>query len=309
MGEASTVYNGSDAARSGGACHVMASECLPLRKTLYLLRHGEAAHNVAEAQARASAAARAKASGHAEGSKAFEAIVKAARQAVLGHCQFLDAALSERGSEQCVCARAAFGPQTSTGEHLPMPTAVLVSPLRRTLQTAAAIFPNHPKVHVCELLRERRTGLPCDEKNLQREVPCAELTFAEKLGPQEGVADAIEDAVALRARTARLVELLRLIEDEVVCIITHKGYLRELEQGPLGRPSAVDFGTAELRVVHVRLGADGGMTSEVCIKAASPGLDLGGHQAVNDPSPSDHVPRSSIQAKQRMKTLEWIMAV
>merc|ERR1719343_922506 len=50
------------------------------------------------------------------------------------------------------------------------PQVVMVSPLERTLQTAALIFPGHPNTHVVEALRERRTGLPCDERKRAEEV-------------------------------------------------------------------------------------------------------------------------------------------
>ena len=45
-----------------------------------------------------------------------------------------------------------------------------MSPLQRALQTAALMFPQHRAVHVCDLLRERCTGFPCDERSAEQEI-------------------------------------------------------------------------------------------------------------------------------------------
>lgn len=311
MAGAAAVVSGASEPCRGGEARSAAP-----RKTVYLVRHGEAVHNIAEARARAQAADQAAVSGHAKGSKAYEAMVKAARQAILDKPEFLDAPLSKHGWEQCARAGIAMKGLVAGAQRLPMPTAVLVSPLRRTLESAAALFPKHPKVHICELLRERRTGLPCDEGS-GFEPGHLQLTFGQNLGPQEGVAAVAEDASALRLRTARLAELLWAVEDETLCIVTHKGYLRELEQGPLGRPWAKEFDTAEVRIFEVTLRGDGGMdASEVhghaAAAATSPAQTQTGQvQAApdNEEAAPGLAPLASCGRKYGMKLVDWVMAV
>ena len=41
--------------------------------------------------------------------------------------------------------------------------------------------------------------------------------------------------------------------------MTHKGWLREFERGPLGRPNATEFGNCELRAFQLTIG-EGGIT-------------------------------------------------
>ena len=38
-------------------------------------------------------------------------------------------------------------------------------------------------------------------------------------------------------------KLLQGTDADSVCIVTHKGFLRELERGPLGQPEASEFST------------------------------------------------------------------
>lgn len=44
----------------------------------------------------------------------------------------------------------------------------------------------------------------------------------------------------MRARTGLLAGLLEAVPEASVALVTHKGYLRELERGPLGRPDATE---------------------------------------------------------------------
>ena len=49
------------------------------------------------------------------------------------------------------------------------PSAVPSSPQRPELgRTSTVRFPEHQEVHVCDLLRERCTGFPCDERRHER---------------------------------------------------------------------------------------------------------------------------------------------
>ena len=48
-------------------------------------------------------------------------------------------------------------------------------------------------------------------------------------------------------------------EHETIAIVTHKGWLREFERGPLQRPAAEEFGNLECRVFRIEFGAQKGM--------------------------------------------------
>lgn len=67
----------------------------------------------------------------------------------------------------------------------------------------------------------------------------------------------LEDSCSLRRRTSMLGEMLQGVEDEVLCLITHKAWLRELERGPFGREMATEFETGEIRVYAVTVEPDG----------------------------------------------------
>jgi broad specificity phosphatase PhoE len=274
-------------------------------KMLYLVRHGEAAHNVLEKEAQRQAAVEAEALGYSKGSDSYKAMLEMARKAVLNDDNQEDPELSPAGSTQALGTRKELARLTSENhlsERLPEPTLVLVSPLRRTLQTAALVFPNHPQVCVHTLVQERQTGLACDtpgslvHASRQKEFAfmdfCVALTSEARLrigsSPKAGIERAscsqrelgsktstgdirrthsdsciaeIEDSRKLRQRTTRIIDYLRTCEDNVICVVSHKGYLRELERGPLGRPEAVEFGTGEIRVYKVLLRPDGAVAA------------------------------------------------
>mgnify|MGYP001400674507 FL=1 len=247
-----------------------------------------------------------------------------------------DAALSPAGKSGACDASAEIAELIRGG--LPAPTLVLASPLKRALQTASLVFPDHENVRVREELRERRTGLPCDERssaksmanvfnrmrfsmvpprdnsaslrssqfasiddigkgeNSLHEVPTlGEPTMSPNNGPRRTSVEPIpktlstmslpistpENSVGSRSSSPfkfqglfvkeeksdvrkRSEQLLRLLHAEAewkhhesIAIVTHKGYLREFERGPLGRPDAEEFGNCEVRVFRLELGAKG----------------------------------------------------
>jgi len=274
-------------------------------KTVYLIRHGEALHNVLEQQAKHGAAAEAHALGLSKGTAQFNALVVEARRRVLNDETLADAELTPAGEAQAEDARRDVE-MLAAKYGLPLPTRVLVSPLQRALQTAGIIFPDHPCVQVHSELRERRTGLPCDQPSspkMMKNSPSfssfdfsdilseEEATYSEEgirggfFEQEEGIRveetgcmmtgrrvqnrsissmsdiDGLEDASQLRLRTFQLIDLLSKLEDEALCVVTHKGYLRELERGPFGQSKAPEFGTAEVRVYDVLLSTDGLATS------------------------------------------------
>jgi len=237
-----------------------------VHKTVFFVRHGQALHNVVEEHVKDRAAREAKTCGYAKVSEQFQAMVKQARVAALSDETLRDAALSELGKAQLLETKRRLERMTSGPQSLHKPTAVLVSPLFRTLQSAAILFPEHPDVHVCKVIRERNTGLPCDACSDQSRVSFhfPHVDFDKDLFVQcESNSirgdDCEEDAAALRQRTADLAQALRAVEDETVAVVSHKAFLRELERGPLHHVDAKEFKPAELRVFDVALWPDGSM--------------------------------------------------
>ena len=118
-------------------------------KTIYFVRHAEAVHNAQEQVIQQVMSPRS---------------ATTARENLLLDPQFVDAALTVRGEQQVEESRRSFDTAGCV-----QPTLVLVSPLQRTVQTALKLFPRRP-IRASELVRERRTGRPCDERR-----PAAEL--------------------------------------------------------------------------------------------------------------------------------------
>lgn len=112
---------------------------------------------------------------------------------------------------------------------------VLVSPLRRALETATDLFYNNymgvdpPLFLAVEALREKRTGLECDERSsvveLQREFPHVNFLDVERGHP---IVPTGEDNAAVRSRgQALLGHRLASVPGDYLAIVSHKGWLRE----------------------------------------------------------------------------------
>jgi len=266
-----------------------------VKKLVYLVRHGQALHNVLEDEAKKSAAADAEESGIAKGSPEYDRLVKGARTAVLHDIALMDAELTEVGKAQALDAKMQIQELASGAWNLPQPTGVLVSPLQRALQTADVMFPGHPNVRVHDVLRERVTGFPCDTPSpvmgcrIKKKKSFSLMDFADSpshdlLPPLDDEKESprtpstvgtpcaefeLEDAFKLRQRTAQLAEVLRKTEDQVICVVTHKGFLREIERGPFGQVAATEFGNAEVRAYEVSLGCDGSMEASLVYQRGS----------------------------------------
>lgn len=79
-----------------------------------------------------------------------------------------------------------------------------------------------------------------------------------------GTTKFIEDKTMLRERTKKLFDMLSQTTSRSICLIGHKGYLRELERGPLGQTDAELFRNCEIRVYRLELEAtDNNTNSEV----------------------------------------------
>ena len=261
--------------------------------TLYLIRHGEAAHNILEKAAKQEALENCIEEGYDPDSPETLARMDAARQAVLHDDNLFDACLSDQGKAEAQDASRRLR-EIVQNHDLPFPEHVLVSPLTRTLETANLIFPQSHDIHVREELRERQTGKPPDTRSpstsLMRRKTfarfsmdqlrqsslsklCGNITSLEEMQERNPEDDDLvyqqssneytmdgtpeeEDKYMLRDRTNKLLDLLANTEESTVAVVTHKGYLRELERGPFDDPSAKEFKNCEIRVYQVKLNDD-----------------------------------------------------
>lgn len=58
----------------------------------------------------------------------------------------------------------------------------------------------------------------------------------------------VEDKHQLRERTRKLFDLIAESNHDVIAVVTHKGFLRELERGPFAQVDATEFKNCEVRV-------------------------------------------------------------
>ena len=251
--------------------------------TLYAVRHGEAIHNIREKEAKNEAEAAILAENSRCSKEEVTEAKEASRQVALHDPGLHDAPLSDAGKAGALEVREII--QTLITSGLPKPTLVLTSPLQRALQTTALLFPSHDNVRVREELRERKTGLPCDERSsameMSRRGSFRNMRFSqvpkratsmvelakEVLGAGSSSApsqresstdEEVEQKADVRKRSEQLFALLgRYRKHGAVAIVTHKGWLREFERGPLGRTNAAEFGNLEVRVFTLQLGPGG----------------------------------------------------
>ena len=260
--------------------------------TLFLIRHGEASHNIEEKIASARAKDEAIQDGLSQDDAEVLRRMEQARVQVLDDPRLFDAPLTDRGKDEARQCRAQL---RSLGEKFSRPTQVLVSPLQRALQTADLVFPDHANIHVREELRERITGHACDSRHhthtlrkrksfkrfsmrrLQlgsilhrRSMPqfvlnddtedgdkikldAASAANAVHLMSSAPTVNAAEDSSKLRERTKLLFDMLLEHEDTSVAVVSHKAYLRELERGQFGITDSPLFGNCEVRVYEVQI--------------------------------------------------------
>ena len=274
---------------SGGSQSIIRQES---SKTLilYLIRHGEASHNVLEKIAKTRAKEECIAEGYAPDSPEVKQAMEEARKGVLHDTNLFDASLSDLGRDEATTASKQLQELVAQKGLIP-PEEILVSPLTRTLETADLIFPDHANIRVREELRERQTGLPPDSRRstaslrrrptfhrfsmsrirlqsiLNFELPqFAKLFLGDDSDKDDDflncdssntmIEESEEDKQMLRKRTEKLFELLGESDYSSLAIVTHKGYLRELERGQFEQPDAKEFNNCEVRVYRVTMGAD-----------------------------------------------------
>lgn len=133
---------------------------------LYLIRHGEAEHNIEEKKAMDEARQKAmEEEGMAEDDPRIHERMEAARKAVLNDVLLRDAKLSAQGKIEAEKARDKLQQIIQDDNGLEKPDYVLVSPLTRTLETCDILFPDNHNIHVREEICERRTGKPPDTQS------------------------------------------------------------------------------------------------------------------------------------------------
>lgn len=236
------------------------SSGLHRRRTLYLIRHGEAVHNVREAEAQY----RAKLEAQALNLSPEETYLKLedARKAVLQDASLRDAALTERGRQQARDCGQRVQALINQGRIHP-PTQAMVSPLTRTLETCQIILDTlqpDVKAHIREELKERQTQYPPDRAKSRRSIFLYSqandrfvMDHIETLSKEDTDEEAKvrESKEMLRERASNLFDLVMEMDHRHIMIVGHKGYLRELERGLLGLEDSPLFDNAELRVYRV----------------------------------------------------------
>lgn len=269
---------------------------------LYLIRHGEAEHNIKEKTAMAEALRSSLLEGLEDDHPETQRRMECARKSALNDTTLKDAHLSDQGRREAEQARDDLR-NTIADNDLPQPNYIFVSPLTRTLETCDIIFPGHGDIHVRDALAERRTGKPPDTRSsasslirrpqfrhfsmehlrvqsIEKKLEEAQKESIEQGGHREivlvGEHDTWEkfrqqnyelyeeDKQELRKRTEQLFTMLTETSSESIACVTHKGYLRELERGPFGQPEAATFKNCEIRVYRLRMSRASGtlMTAE-----------------------------------------------
>jgi len=195
---------------------------------IYFVRHAEAEHNVKEKEAVREVIK------HGGGKKEQEL----ARKNILQNSVLRDAPLSQHGTLEAkhTCCDLDYLMSAGDVRYQP-PKVVLVSPLRRALMTATLLFyhpengNNNPQFLAVEALREKRTGLACDErhdvKTLQNEFPHINFDNVQRGLPVVPIG---EDNSAVKARAKKFMEerLPHFSNFGFVAVVSHKGWLREM---------------------------------------------------------------------------------
>ena len=261
--ETHLVDENADSCRSTSGDHqkileVQDSLGLHRRRTLYLVRHGEAAHNVKEAAAQ-------------KAEKETYERMEEARQNVLKDSSLRDAPLTDMGKQQAVECAQRIQEIIEQGNLHP-PSEAMVSPLTRTLETCDILLDQLQlndaiKAHVRPELQERQTQYPPDTarcrqsllkySKLNDNLSLSKFHFSGSIDYEvtkndvETESQVRESKEMLRERASKLFHLLMEMDHRHILIVSHKGYLRELERGLLGLTDSPLFKNAEARVYRV----------------------------------------------------------
>jgi broad specificity phosphatase PhoE len=225
------------------------SRGLHRRRTLYLIRHGEAEHNVLEKAAQDTAKAEAEKLGLSP-SETWERMEEA-RKAVLDDVKLRDARLTEKGREQARAAATKLERIVAEGKAHP-PTEAMCSPLTRCLETCQILLENYQiRAHIRQELQERQTLYPPDTPKPLHElissISTDDLKGAGdvndnnnnttsvgrfvlnkddwKTSPEDAEVEAQcrESKEMLRERASQLFDILMEMEHRHVLVVSHKG--------------------------------------------------------------------------------------
>lgn len=260
---------------------------IPRERILYLIRHGEACHNIAEKTAMEGARSDSLNEGYGPQSPETLRRMEEARQDAIDDAKLTNCPLSDGGKDEAKSAKILLD-NIIHDNNLPPPTEIIVSPLKRAKQTAEIVFPNHGNKRIRKEVRERLTGKPCDSKSVlwerrrrhslkdlmrgsssdasvdddnPRRLSISKLASCVCLKKHVSMwthVDAVEEdnkMVRERIRT-KLFALIEKSEHYSIALVTHKGTLRELERGPFGIDDAKEFDNCEVRVYRVRFSAE-----------------------------------------------------
>jgi broad specificity phosphatase PhoE len=229
--------------------------------TIYLVRHAEATHNIREREAVAKA--------RGDGCSSKEDLERA-RRSVLNDAALKDAPLSPDGTSMVRSkSDGLLQLSGSLPKEYPYPEVVFVSPLRRAIETATALWYHiepRPKFIALEVLREKRTGFYADERSsvdkLVKQFPHVDFTDLVK---ETIIVPKGENNFGVRERGRIFLEqTLSDVQENTIAVVTHKGWLREfrhvlkvlVDDGSLQIDIDVDnwdqtlFGNAEIRIAQ-----------------------------------------------------------
>ena len=204
-------------------------------KILWLLRHGQAAHNVRAEAAR-------------ENGCSFDQFL----QLMKSDDQF-DAALTQAGIAQAK--------QAAT--HRAKPQLVTVSPLSRAINTAMIVFPdetNHPERFLCDERLRERNGWMLNAKRRRRSeldtlFPTCNFTSLDE--DDTLWSDELEDKDMCARRAHEFLQWIATRPEEEVAIVAHGGLFWEMLNNDFGVESDGDagsrFSTCELRRLTLTL--------------------------------------------------------
>jgi broad specificity phosphatase PhoE len=233
---------------SGMGSMVSSAHGLHRRRTLYLIRHGEATHNVLEKAAQDKARAEAMELGLSPAET--HEMMEEARKAVLTDASLRDAPLTDEGRKQAREAAALLEQMVSEGKAHP-PTEAMCSPLTRCLQTCQILLQQYEiRAHVRLELQERQTLYPPDTpkplNELMKKIRTESFNEEGIDGGQDSncspgrfilnekdwktsAEDAEEEAQCreskemLRERASQLFDMLLEMEHRHVLVVSHKG--------------------------------------------------------------------------------------
>mmetsp|Transcript_30169 Transcript_30169/g.70470 ORF Transcript_30169/g.70470 Transcript_30169/m.70470 type:complete len:358 (+) Transcript_30169:253-1326(+) len=230
-------------------------------KLIYVARHAQALHNVKEQEAVS----------QAKRWTQSQQLLEQARKSVLDDPSLRDAPLSPPGHHQIQRQQSLLTLlNEQDGQSYPRPEIVLVSPLRRALETATELFhlvpqqqqPSDdgstttttttttssssppPRFVALEVLREKRTGFVADERSsvtdLQGQFP--HVDFSDLVTLQSTHATAVrpgEDNASVQQRARYVLDhTLPALTETTVALVTHKGWLREMRHVLTARAQA-----------------------------------------------------------------------